>query len=131
MKQASTLRTRIAQLKHLKAGETIGYGRKGIAEQNMTIATIRIGYADGYPRQLSNGAGKVWIKGRLAPVVGWICMDMTMVDVTNISEVAEGDEVIIFGEELPLVQLSSWAGTIAYDLLAGVSQRVKRVYYNE
>lgn len=131
LKQASTLKTRIAQLKNLEPGATIGYGRKGVVTQNMTIATIRIGYADGYPRQLSNGVGKVWIKGALAPVVGWICMDMTMVDVTHITDVAVGDEVIVFGEELPLTALAAWADTIPYEIIAGVSQRVKRVYYNE
>ena len=131
LRQASTLKTTIAQIKHLKTGESVGYGRNGKVLQPMKLATIRIGYADGYPRQLSNGNGKVLIHGCLAPVVGWICMDMTMVDITAIPHVEVGDEVILFGEALPLSTVASWAGTISYELMAGVSQRVKRVYFNE
>ncbi len=96
-----------------------------------TIAAIRIGYADGYSRALSNGKGKVMIKGQLAPVVGWICMDMTMVDISHIPGVKEGDEVTVFGGPLSVKEVAKWADTIPYELISGVSQRVRRLYYEE
>jgi Alr-MurF fusion protein len=129
--EVSTLRSTVAQVKRLKATDTVSYGRKGTVERDSVIATIRIGYADGYPRALSNGAGKIWIKGRLAPIIGAVCMDMTMIDVTDIPGVKEGDEVVIFGNELPVSELAQWAQTIPYEILTGVSQRVKRVYFEE
>ena len=92
---------------------------------------MRIGYADGYSRQFSNGVGKVWVKGELAPVIGTVCMDMTMIDVTDIAGVKEGDEVIIFGSQLPVRQVAGWINTIPYELMTGVSQRVKRIYFHE
>ena len=95
------------------------------------IATIRIGYADGYPRSLSNGVGKVLIRNKLFPVVGSVCMDMTMIDVTDLPEIKEGDEVIVFGRGLTLNTLAEWAGTIPYDIMTGISQRVKRVYFED
>ncbi len=129
--EVSTLRSTIAQLKKLKTGETVGYSRSGILQRDSIIATIRIGYADGYPRSLSRGAGKIWVNGKLAPIVGAICMDMTMIDITDIPGVKEGDDVIIFGNELPVAQVAQWAQTIPYEILTGVSQRVKRVYFEE
>ena len=102
---------------------------KGVADQSMKTATIRLGYADGYPRSLGYGTGKVLYRGKLVPTIGSICMDMTMIDITEISEAREGDEVIVFGEELPVDELAKWANTNAYDILAGISQRVKRVYF--
>ncbi len=130
LKNVSTLKTTISQIKKIKKGESVGYSRKGIAEKNSTIATVRIGYADGYPRNLSNGAGSMYVNGKLAPVIGNVCMDMTMLDITNI-DAGEGDDVIVFGEQLPVTQLAQWSGTIAYEILTGISQRVKRVYYEE
>ena len=105
LQPVATLKSTIAQLKHLKAGESVSYNRKGVVKQDSVIATVRIGYADGYSRRLGNGAGKMWVKGKLVPVIGSICMDMTMIDVTGIEDVQEGDEVIIFGKELPVQQL--------------------------
>ncbi|HYF33392.1 MAG TPA: bifunctional UDP-N-acetylmuramoyl-tripeptide:D-alanyl-D-alanine ligase/alanine racemase [Chitinophagaceae bacterium] len=131
LQEVSTLKSTIAQVKQVREGETISYGRKGIAEQDKVIATVRVGYADGYPRSLSNGRGKIWVNGRLAPVIGVICMDMTMIDITGIPDVKEGDEVIIFGKELPVKQVAEWAGTIPYEMLTGISYRVKRVYYQD
>jgi alanine racemase len=90
-----------------------------------------MGYADGYPRRLGNGKGRVWIKGKMAPVIGTVCMDMFMIDVTGIPGIAEGDEVIIFGKELPVDDLAGMAETIPYEIMTGVSQRVKRVYFEE
>ena len=115
----------------MKAGETVGYNRKGIIEKDAVIATVSIGYADGFSRKLGNGAGKIWVRGQLAPVIGTVCMDMVMVDVTGIPGVKQGDEVIIFGKEISIQDLANWAGTIPYEIMTGISERVKRVYYEE
>ena len=131
LQEVSTLKTTIAQIKHLREGDTIGYNRRGVAEAGTVIATVRIGYADGYSRRLGNGAGKMWVNGRLAPTIGIISMDMTMIDITGIPGVQEGDEVIVFGKELSVKQLAVWAQTIPYEILTSVSQRVKRVYFEE
>lgn len=125
---ANTLKTVISQIKQVPQGATIGYERKGVAQRPMQVAVLAIGYADGFSRALGNGQGKVWINGQLAPVVGHVCMDMTMVDVTDI-DTEEGDEVIIFGRERPIAEVAAAAGTIAYEVLTNVSERVKRVYY--
>jgi len=130
LKNVTTLKTTISQIKKVKAGESVGYSRKGIAHKDSVIATVRIGYADGYPRILSNGIGKMLINGNLVPVIGNVCMDMIMLDVTGV-DIKEGDDVIVFGKELPVNDLAKWAQTIAYEILTGVSQRVKRVYYEE
>jgi len=130
LKNVSTLKTTISQIKKIKAGESIGYSRKGTAEKDSVIATVRIGYADGYPRNLSNGIGKMCVNGKLVPVIGNVCMDMTMLDITGVAA-TEGDDVIVFGEKLAVAELSQWAGTIAYEILTGISQRVKRVYFEE
>ena len=100
-------------------------------ERDSIIATVSIGYADGYCRSLGNGLGSMWVKEQLAPVIGTICMDMTMIDVTDIPGIKQGDEVIIFGKELPIQNLAGWAGTIPYEMMTGISQRVKRVYFEE
>ena len=129
LQEVSTLKTTIAQIKYLHDSDTIGYNRKGIAGPGTVIATVRIGYADGYSRNLGNGTGKMWLKGRLAPTIGSISMDLTMIDVTGIPDVREGDEVVVFGKELSVSQLAIWAETIPYEILTGVSQRVKRIYF--
>lgn len=131
LQTVATLKSTIAQIKHLKAGESVSYNRKGVVDRDSVIATIRIGYADGYSRQLGNGVGKMLVNGQLAPVIGVVCMDMTMIDVTDIAGANEGDEVIVFGHELPIQQLAEWAGTIPYEIMTGISQRVKRVYFEE
>jgi alanine racemase len=127
----ATLKSTIAQIRHLKAGETVGYNRKGVIEKDSMIATVSIGYADGFSRRLGNGVGRIWVKEQLAPVVGTVCMDMTMIDVTGIPGIKQGDEVIIFGKEIPIQDLANWAGTIPYEIMTGISERVKRVYYEE
>ena len=101
-----------------------------ILEKDSTIATVRIGYADGYPRALSKGIGKMFVQNKLVPVVGNICMDMTMLDVTGI-DCKEGDKVIVFGGQLPIQQIAEWCDTIPYEIMTGVSQRVKRIYFEE
>jgi len=131
LKTIATLKTTIAQIKHLQAGETVGYNRKGKIDKPTTTATIRIGYADGYSRKLGNGAGFVLINNQPAKVIGNVCMDMTIVDITNIEGVQEDDDVEIFGENLPVEQLAEWSGTSAYEIFTSVGQRVKRVYVEE
>ncbi len=122
--------THVSQLKQVEAGETVGYSRKGIATKATTIATIAIGYADGFDRRFSNGVGKVNINGTLCPVIGNVCMDMTMIDVTGVV-VKEGDEVIVFGDSPTLIEQSKAIGTIAYELLTGIGERVKRVFFKQ
>jgi alanine racemase len=129
LREVSTLKTTIAQIKHLHDGDTIGYNRRGIAGSGTVTATVRIGYADGYSRNLGNGAGKMWVKGRLAPTIGSISMDLTTIDITGLPDVREGDEVVVFGKELSVSRLAEWAQTIPYEILTGVSQRVKRIYF--
>ena len=131
LEPVATLKSTVAQIRHLKAGETVGYNRKGVIEKDSMIATVSIGYADGFSRRLGNGVGKIWVRGQLAPVVGTVCMDMTMIDVTAIPGIKQGDEVIIFGKEIPIQDLANWAGTIPYEIMTGISERVKRVYYEE
>jgi alanine racemase len=128
LKPISTLKTTISQIKSLNEGDSIGYGRKGKMSGSGRIATIAIGYADGYDRRFSNGKGYVLVSGKKAPVIGNVCMDMTMVDITGIN-VNEGDEVIIYGPEISLKELAEKIGTIPYELLTNISSRVKRVYY--
>lgn len=126
-----TLQSTIAQLRKVKAGETIGYGRKGAVLRDSLIATVRIGYADGFSRKLGLGRGRMYVQGKLAPVIGQVCMDMTMLDVTDIPDLKEGDRVEIFGKNLSIEQVAAWAETIAYEVMTGISQRVKRVYLEE
>lgn len=131
LQTVATLKSTIAQIKHLQKGDTISYNRKGIVEKDSLIATIRMGYADGFPRRLGNGVGKVLIRGKLVPVTGTVCMDMFMADVTDVPGVTQGDDVIIFGEPLPVQWVAQWADTIPYEIMTGISQRVKRVYFEE
>jgi alanine racemase len=125
-----TLKTTISQIKNVKKGETVGYSRKGKAEEDMTIGIIAIGYGDGYSRRFSNGVGRVCIDGKFAPVIGNVCMDMTMIDLSGI-DANEGDEVVIFGKERSIIELAKSIQAIPYELLTGVSERVKRVFYSE
>ena len=121
----------VAQIKELVPGDSVSYNRKVIVDKNTRIATIRLGYADGFPRRLGNGVGYVILQGKKAPVIGTVCMDMFMVDVTDIPTVRVGDDAIVFGSELPLTDLARLAGTISYEIMTGISQRVKRVYVEE
>jgi len=125
-----TLKTTISQIKHLKIGETVGYGRRGLLTRDTIIGTIALGYADGYDRGLGNGVGHVFVNGTLCPTVGNVCMDMTMIDLTE-AAAAEGDEVVVFGKEIPIADLAQRVGTIPYEILTGVSERVKRVFFKE
>lgn len=129
LKPVSTLKTTISQVKELPAGATIGYSRKGVLPNGGKIATLAIGYADGYDRRFSQGKGYVLIQGKKASVIGNVCMDMVMVDVSEIDEVNAGDEAIIYGEQISLKELADRIGTIPYELLTNISTRVKRIYY--
>lgn len=130
LQPVATLKTSISQVKKVLAGETVGYNRNGSLLKDGKIATVRIGYADGYLRAFGNGVGKMLVKGVLAPTVGNISMDMTMIDVSEI-DVKEGDEVIVFNEEYKIEELAKQIHTIPYEILTNVSQRVKRVYFYE
>ena len=126
----STLKTTILQMRHVPAGETVGYSRKGKIDRDSVIAAIPIGYADGLNRGLGNRHCYCLVKGQKAEYVGNICMDVAMIDVTDIP-CQEGDQVEIFGEHLPVTELSDVLGTIPYEVLTGVSNRVKRVYFQD
>lgn len=136
LQTVNTLRATVSQVKKVAQGETVGYGRKGIADSEMTIATISIGYADGLLRRSGNGRFRVLIRGERASIFGAVCMDMTMVDVSHVPDVSVGDEVIVFGEsqegiQLPVQELADCLGTIPYEIFTSISERVKRVYVQE
>ena len=126
----STLKTTILQLRHVAAGESIGYSRKGVIEHDSLIAAIPIGYADGLNRHLGNRHCHCLVNGQKAEYVGNICMDVAMIDVTGI-DCKEGDSVEIFGDNLPVTVLSDTLGTIPYEVLTTISNRVKRVYFQD
>ncbi len=126
----SELTTIVSQLRKVKKGETVGYGRKGVADKDITVATIAIGYADGFSRSFSQGKGYVWVNGKRANVIGNVCMDMTMIDVTGLN-VEVGDQVEIFGNNISIKELAQAIDTIPYEILTNISQRVKRVYFTE
>jgi len=131
LKPVSRMKTKISQIKNISLHETVGYNRKGVLQRDTIIGTVCVGYADGITRRLGNGVGKMMVNGLLVPIVGNVCMDMCMLDITDVADVKEGDDVIIFGEELSVCELAKWAGTIPYEILTGISQRVKRVYFEE
>ncbi len=130
LQTVGTLKTIISQIKHIQQGDSVGYSRRFIAEKPTTIATIPLGYADGLRRNLSSGAGSVIINNQKCKIAGNVCMDMTMVDITGL-EANEGDEVIIFGAQQSLNEIAHQCGTIPYEILTSISQRVKRIYLSE
>jgi alanine racemase len=131
LQTVASLKTTIAQIRTVNENDTVGYNRKGKLNRTSKIATIRIGYADGFNRRWGNGRVSIYVHGKLAPVIGNVCMDMTMIDITDISGVLEGDQVEIFGSHLSVQQLAEWSDTIPYEIMTGISQRVKRVYFEE
>ena len=130
LRNVCTLETTILSVKTVKAGETIGYGRHTKLDEDRTIAVIPIGYADGFDRRFSNYGGEVWVRGKRCPVVGNVCMDQAMIDVTG-ADARPGDSVEVFGEHLPLEELADKLGTITYEILTSVSRRVQRLYFYE
>lgn len=131
LQPVSMLMSYILQIRNVQKGDSIGYSRKGLAHRDMRLATVAIGYADGLPRSLSNEQGKMYINEKYAPIVGNVCMDMTMIDVTDIVDVKVGDEVEVFGAHPTVMQLAQWSHTISYEILTGISTRVKRIYFKE
>ena len=130
LENVGTLKSVISQLRTIQKGESVGYGRRFIAKKETKIATIPIGYADGISRLWGNGLGFVLIKNKKAPIVGSVCMDMLMVDVTDIN-CFEGNEVIIFGKNPSVSFIAKQLKTIPYEILTSISQRVKRIFYRE
>ena len=130
LQQIGSLKSTISQIKHIGPNETIGYNRQWTTTKPTDIATIPVGYADGLNRKLGNGNGIVLINNNAVPIIGNICMDMCMVDVTEIIA-KEGDEVIIFGKDNPITKMAEALNTIPYEILTSIPQRVKRVYYRE
>lgn len=130
LEPAGCLRTIISQIRSLKKGDTVGYNRRGKAERDITVATIPVGYADGMYRSLGNGKASFWLKGKKVPTIGNICMDMCMLDITEM-DAQEGDEVILFRSSRDVNELARAAGTIPYEILVHISQRVKRIYLQE
>ncbi|MGL4293370.1 MAG: bifunctional UDP-N-acetylmuramoyl-tripeptide:D-alanyl-D-alanine ligase/alanine racemase [Bacteroidales bacterium] len=130
LRNISTLRSTILQIKTLDAGETVGYSRMGSLTRTSRIAMVPIGYADGFDRRLGNGVGYMLVNGNPCPTIGNICMDVCMIDVTD-TPCAEGDQVLIFGEGIPVTVLSEKLNTIPYEIITSVSTRVKRVYFRE
>jgi alanine racemase len=130
LENVGTLKSIISQIRTIQAGESVGYGRRFVADKPTNIATIPIGYADGISRHWGNGLGFVTINNKKATIVGSICMDMLMVDCTEIN-CKEGDAVVIFGESPTVNFLANQLNTIPYEILTSISQRVKRVFYRE
>ncbi|MFA8300825.1 MAG: bifunctional UDP-N-acetylmuramoyl-tripeptide:D-alanyl-D-alanine ligase/alanine racemase [Hyphomicrobiales bacterium] len=130
LEQVGTLKTSISQIKDISINESVGYGRAHVLNENKKIAIIPIGYADGISRKLGNGKISFLINGKLAKTIGNICMDMLMLDVTGINA-KEGDPVIIFGKENPIIKLANAQNTIPYEILTSISRRVKRIYFHE
>lgn len=130
LENVGTLKSILSQIRIIPAGDSVGYGRRFMAEHETKIATIPIGYADGISRHWGNGVGYVNVNGKKAPITGNVCMDMLMVDVTGIT-CKEGDPVVIFGEDPSVIYMAKQLGTIPYEILTSISQRVKRVFYRE
>jgi len=131
LKEVLTFKASISQIKHLSPGETVGYNRVGSIKKPKTIAIVNIGYADGLLRKAGNGKFSVWINGKLAPTIGNICMDMCMIDISKISNVKVHDEVIVFGKSHSVSYLCKTLDTIPYEIYTSISERIKRVYYQE
>lgn len=130
LQNIGTLRSTVSQVKKVKSNETVGYNRKGEISVESEIAIVPLGYADGIDRKLSNGNGSVFTHGKRVPIIGNICMDMLMIDVTGLG-VKPGEKVEIFGPNIPITEVAEKVGTIPYEILTGISQRVKRVYLQE
>ena len=130
LQPVSSFKTYISSIRNVPAAQTIGYGRKGVTGRDSRIAVVPVGYADGLNRHLSNGRGEMLVRGRRVPIIGNICMDTCMLDVTD-TDAQVGDEVEIFGKNIPVTEIAEKLDTIPYEVLTGVAQRVKRVYFKE
>ena len=130
LQSVCSLKTVILQIRNVPAGDSVGYGRKTYVRRDSRIAVLPIGYADGLDRRLGNETGEALVGGKRCPMVGHICMDACMIDVTDV-DAKEGDPVILFNHELTVNELAEKTGTIPYEILTSVSPRVKRVYFRE
>ena len=130
LKPAGRFKSRISQVKKIPAGEPVGYGCADVSEKERFIGIIPVGYADGLNRRLGNRNGNFLIRNKRVPVIGNVCMDMCMVDITGINAGA-GDEVEIFGENIHIDELAEKCGTIPYEILTSIPSRVKRVFFRE
>jgi alanine racemase len=130
LKIAGRFKTRISQIKTIKAGEPVGYGCADISENDRTIAILPVGYADGLNRKLGNRNGNLYIKGSIVQIVGYVCMDMCMADITGI-HAETGDEAEIFGEKISINELAEKCQTIPYEILTSIPRRVKRVFFRD
>ena len=130
LRPVMSLKTAVSQVKSIGAGETVSYGRTFTAPDTMRVATVPIGYADGYSRLFSNRAPML-VNGKRAPIVGNVCMDQTVLDITDIEDIAAGTTVTVFGKGLPVEELAALAGTISYELLCLVGKRVPRVFWQK
>lgn len=131
LKEAVELKTTIAQIRRVKKGESVGYGRSRLLEKDTTIATIRIGYADGFPRSLGNGRGTVLIRGIAYPTIGNVCMDMTMINLGDDDQIQVDEDVLVFGREHSITTIAQQAHSIPYEIMTGISVRVPRIYLSE
>lgn len=131
LKEAVELKTTIAQIRRVKKGESVGYGRSTLLEKDTTIATIRIGYADGYPRSLGNGRGTVLIRGIAYPTIGNVCMDMTMINLGDDDQIQVDEDVLVFGRDHSITTIAQQAHSIPYEIMTGISVRVPRIYLSE
>jgi len=135
LRNVSRLRTVITQIKQVKKGETVGYNRMGVAEKDTVIAVVPVGYADGLNRRLGNRHGMMVVNGKPAPIIGNVCMDLCMLDITSIVDggmkIEEGNEVVVFGDDNPVTKLAETLQTIPYEIMTSISRRVKRIYYHE
>ncbi len=131
LKEAVELKTTIAQIRRVKKGESVGYGRSTLLEKDTTIATIRIGYADGYPRSLGNGRGTVLIRGIAYPTIGNVCMDMTMINLGDDDQIQVDEDVLVFGRDHSITTIAQQAHSIPYEIMTGISVRVPRTYLSE
>ncbi|HRI01232.1 MAG TPA: alanine racemase C-terminal domain-containing protein, partial [Saprospiraceae bacterium] len=126
-----TLKARISQIKIIQAGESVSYNRSFVADKEMKIAILSIGYADGLPRNSGTKRVSVNIKSQTAPILGIVCMDLCMIDVSNVPDCKVGDEVEIFGKQQPIEILANACETIPYEILCGISPRVKRIFIKD
>jgi alanine racemase len=130
LKAAGRFKTKISQVKSIKGGNPVGYGFADVSETDRTIAILPVGYADGLNRKLGNRNGMLFIKGVRVPIIGNVCMDMCMADITGL-DAAEGDEAEIFGDNILIEELATICQTIPYEILTSVPGRVKRVFFRE
>jgi len=130
LKIAGRFKTRISQIKTIRAGEPVGYGCADVSENERNIAILPVGYADGLNRKLGNRNGNMYIKGSRVPIIGNVCMDMCMVDITGLN-IETGDEAEIFGDKISINEIAEKCQTIPYEILTSIPRRVKRVFFRE